>query len=134
MFEINFVAVIAATVAAFMMGAVWNSVLFGNMIMKLQDPSWDASEDTRPPMWKLFIEFVRCFIVAFVLAYFVVQFDVAGWVGAVQLGALVWIGFPAMILLGAVLWENEPWKLAAIHVGDWLVKLLLVAVILGVWR
>lgn len=27
-----------------------------------------------------------------------------------------------------------PWKLAAIHSGDWLVKLLVIAVILGAWR
>lgn len=31
-------------------------------------------------------------------------------------------------------WDNVSWKLAAIHAGDWLVKLPLMAVILGVWR
>jgi hypothetical protein len=39
-----------------------------------------------------------------------------------------------MILLGSVIHENVPWKLAAIHTGDWLVKLLLMAVILSLWR
>jgi hypothetical protein len=33
-----------------------------------------------------------------------------------------------------VIHENTPWKLAAIHAGDWLVKLLVVAVIVSVWR
>jgi len=32
-----------------------------------------------------------------------------------------------------VVHENAPWKLAAIHAGDWLVKLLLVAVIVTAW-
>ncbi len=50
-----------------------------------------------------------------------------------RLGALVWV-FPAMILLGSVVHENVPLMLAAIHAGDWLVKLLLMAVIIGVWR
>jgi hypothetical protein len=27
-----------------------------------------------------------------------------------------------------------PWKLTTIHAGDWLVKLVVVAVIVGVWR
>jgi len=27
----------------------------------------------------------------------------------------LWIGFPVIILTGSVLWENIPWKLAAIH-------------------
>lgn len=30
--------------------------------------------------------------------------------------------------------ENTPVNLAAIHAGDWLVKLLVVAVIVSVWR
>jgi hypothetical protein len=30
------------------------------------------------------------------------------------------------------MWENVPWRLAALHAGDWLVKLLLVAVIVTV--
>ncbi len=54
--------------------------------------------------------------------------------GAVQLGALLWIGFPVVLLVGSVIWENVPWKLAAIHAGDWLVKLLLVTIIVGLWR
>jgi hypothetical protein len=51
----------------------------------------------------------------------------------VRLGALVWV-FPAMIPLYSVVHENVPLMLAAIHAGDWLVKLLLMAVIIGVWR
>jgi hypothetical protein len=33
-----------------------------------------------------------------------------------------------------MIWENTPGKLAAIHAGDWLVKLLVVAVIVSVWQ
>jgi hypothetical protein len=32
------------------------------------------------------------------------------------------------------MWEKVPFKMAAIHAGDWLVKLVLLAVIVGVWR
>jgi hypothetical protein len=39
-----------------------------------------------------------------------------------------------MILLGSVVHEGVPFVLAAIHAGDWLVKILLMTVILGVWR
>lgn len=34
---------------------------------------------------------------------------------------------------GAMIHEDTPWKLAVIHAGDWLVKLLVVAVIVTVW-
>ena len=30
--------------------------------------------------------------------------------------------------------ESTPWKLAAIHAGDRLVKLMVIAVIVSVWR
>jgi hypothetical protein len=30
--------------------------------------------------------------------------------------------------------ENTPWRLAEIHAGDWLLKLLVVAVIASVWQ
>jgi len=39
-----------------------------------------------------------------------------------------------IILTGSVLWENTPWKVAAIHAGDWLVKLLVISVIVTLWR
>jgi hypothetical protein len=42
-----------------------------------------------------------------------------------------------VLLVGSVTQENVPWKLAAIHAGDWLAlapKLLIVAVIVTVWR
>jgi hypothetical protein len=39
----------------------------------------------------------------------------------------------ATILLGSVVHENVPLMLAAIHAGDRLVKLLLIAVIVSVW-
>jgi hypothetical protein len=43
-------------------------------------------------------------------------------------------GFPVVLLSGSVIWEKVPAKLAAMHSGDWLVKLLVVSVIVSVWR
>jgi hypothetical protein len=69
-----------------------------------------------------------------VLGRFVVLLEVVEWRGALNLGVWLWIGFPVLLLSGSVMWQNVPWMLAAIHAGDWLVKILLIAVILGVWR
>ncbi len=135
MLEVNYLAVVVAAVVAFVVGAVWNSsLLFGKERMKLLGMNPDAMADTKMPTGKMLGEFVRGLVVAYVLARFVVLLGVVEWMGAVQLGAWVWIGFQATLLVGAVLWENMPWKLYAIHTGDALVKLLLMAVILGVWR
>jgi hypothetical protein len=34
---------------------------------------------------------------------------------------------------GSVIWENVPWKRAN-YAGDWLLKVLVIAVIVSVWR
>jgi hypothetical protein len=49
------------------------------------------------------------------------------------LGLFLWIGFPLVLWTGAMIWENTLWRLAAIH-GDWLGKLLVVALIVSVWQ
>ena len=73
-------------------------------------------------------------VVAFMLAYFAFRvLGIVGWEGAVGVSAMVWV-FPGAILLGSVVHEGVPLALAAIHAGDWLVKLLLIAVVVGVWR
>jgi hypothetical protein len=33
-----------------------------------------------------------------------------------------------------VLWEKIPPKLATIHAGDWLLKLLMISAVVSVWR
>jgi len=44
------------------------------------------------------------------------------------------VAFPAILLVGSVIWDDVPPRLAAIHAGDWLMKLLLIAVIVGIWQ
>jgi hypothetical protein len=39
-----------------------------------------------------------------------------------------------MILAGSLIHENVPTRLAAIHAGDWLIKLAVITVIAAVWR
>jgi hypothetical protein len=53
---------------------------------------------------------------------------------AIQFGLFLWIGFPVILLAGSVLWGNVPWRVAAIHAGDWLVKSLVIAIIVSVWH
>jgi hypothetical protein len=56
------------------------------------------------------------------------------WASGVWLGLVLWIGFPLVLLSGSVFHENVPSRLAALHAGDWLVKLLIIAVIFRMWH
>ena len=129
----NYWAIAVTTVAAFVASSLWY-MIFGKQRMKLLGNDLGATADMRKVQpWKMLGEIVRSFVVAYVLARFVVLLGVVDWKGAVRLGLWIWIGFPFMILVGSVVWDRRPWKLAAIHAGDWLIKILLMAVILAVW-
>ena len=127
-------AVAVTAVAAIATSSVWY-IVFGKARIELLGKEPGASVDTtKPQPARMAVEIVRTLVVTCVLAHFVVLLGITGWVSAVKLGLWVWIGFPFMILVGSVLWDKVPWKLAAIHAGDWLVKLLVMAIILGAWR
>src|SRR5256885_35941 len=75
----------------------------------------------------------RCVVLAYVIARFVALLGVSSWMGALHFGLFLWIGFPVILLTGSVLWENVLWKVAAIHAGDWLVKMLVIPIIVSAW-
>jgi hypothetical protein len=64
------------------------------------------------------VELVRSAIVATVLAGFASLIDIDDWSGAVWLGLSVWVGFAVVPLVGSVVWDKVPSRLAAIHAGD----------------
>ena len=132
MTRVNYLAVVPAAVAAFVVSSVWYTI-FGNAWMELRGMDPATAAETATPAWTMLFVVIQSLVVAFVLAYLIVRLGVVNWKGAMRLGALVWVS-PAMILLGSVIHEDVPLMLAAIHAGDWLVKLLLMAVVLGVWR
>jgi len=53
---------------------------------------------------------------------------------AVLLGLALWLGFPFVLLTGSMMWEKVPAVTAILHAGDWLLKLVVICVIVGLWR
>jgi hypothetical protein len=136
MVHVNYLAVIVAAIAVFVLGWLWYSpLLFYKPWMRAKgiDPA-AAMAGAKMPAGKLVIELVRCLVLAYVIAHFIALIGITSWMIAAHFGLLLWIGFPVIILTGSVLWENVPVKVAAIHAGDWLVKLLVIPIILSVWR
>jgi hypothetical protein len=136
MVHVNYLPVVVAAVVVFVLGWLWYSpLLFYNPWMRLRgmDPV-AATAGATMPAGKLLVELARCLLLAYVIARFVALVGITRWTGAVHFGFLLWIGFPLILLTGSVLWENVPWKVAAIHAGDWLVKLLVIPIIVTLWH
>ena len=136
MVHVNYLAVIVAAVVVFILGWLWYSpLLFYKPWMRLRGLDPDAAmAGAKMPGAKLAIELLRCLVLAYIIAHLVGALGVSGWFGAVHFGLLLWIGFPVILLTGSVLWDNVPWKVAAIHAGDWLVKLVVISIIVSMWR
>ena len=126
---LNVLAVALAAVVAMAVSLGWYTI-FGRQLAALSPAAAGAGQ---PPPWKLAIEFGRGLVVAAVVAILIVALDVGVLEGA-GLGVVLWVGFPAVLLIGSVLWEDVPVRLATLHAGDWLVKLLVIAVIISSWR
>lgn len=131
--DINIIAVFVAAVASFVASGAWYAV-FGNTMARLQAEWRDAKAPDQPEIWKMVGFFASSLVTVFVMAFLLGLTDISGWPSAVGLGLLLWVGFAATQWLGSILGEDVPLKLAAIHAGDWLVKLLIIAVIVGVWQ
>jgi hypothetical protein len=51
--------------------------------------------------------------------------------GGLLLGLALWVGFPLVLWTGAVVHEGTPVRPAALHGGDWLLKLLALGLLAG---
>ncbi len=129
--DLNYLAIVVAAVAVFVVSTVYY-IGFTDRLKRLSAAYADA--DARPPAWRLAIELVRSLVVGAVVAGLAALIGTTDLAGALLLALALWIGFPVVLLTGSVIWERVPPMLAAIHAGDWLLKLLVIAVIVTLWR
>jgi len=128
--DLNYAAIAVAAVAAFL-AAFGYYVAFGRQLAAYGSA---AAGNERPSPWLVPVELVKHLVIAAVVAGMVASSDIAGVPGGLLLGVALWVAFPVMLLVGSVFHEKTPWRLAMLHGGDWLLKLLLIAAIVSAWR
>jgi len=124
------VSVLVATIAAFVASSVW----YAAQGRRLAELSPVYASDARPGVGVVALELVRTVTVVVAVTVLLTRLDIDTALDGAALGLLLWGGFPLVILSGSVLHEKVPWRLAAIHVTDWLVKLVLVSAVVAAWR
>jgi len=128
--RVNFIALAVLTLIAFVASSVWYSpLLFGRQFLELSG----ATASPQPSPAKALLELLRTFVLGYVIARLMIRLNVMSLKDALEFGFWLWVGFPVILLTGSILWQNVPWQLAAIHSGDWLIKLLLIPVGLELW-
>jgi Protein of unknown function (DUF1761) len=133
--DIDLLAVLVTGVAAFGLSGAYYAVL-GDQLASVSEAAAAAAAAAAepPPPWQLAVELLRGLTVAAVVAGLASQGEIDEWSGGLVLGLALWVGFPLVLWIGAVMHEKTRVKLAAIHAGDWLVKLLVVGVVVSVWQ
>jgi hypothetical protein len=128
---VTVLAVAVAAVVAFIASSIYYALL-SPLEQRALGPA--APDRGRPRPAKAVAELVRTAVLAAVLAWVASRAGLLGLPEGLGLAALLWLAFPAVLLTGSMLWEGTPLVSAALHAGDWLLKLILVAVVLGLIR
>ena len=133
--HINWIAVLVATIAYFLLGALWYSVLFGKkwaQLVKLDT----SNPDMRKGMGGMMIStFVLTLIICFGLEVLVVKFNFVQEVSyGIKIGLLTGLAFATTAVSIHYIYENKPTNLYLINNGYHVLGHVIAASILVLWR
>ena len=134
--EINYLAMVAAGLVSFAIGAVWYSpVMFVKEWMKAAGLDGKKGKPSQSQMGRMYAIGLICNLIgAFVLARLLVWTRAGDdLVGALKIGGWVWLGFVAVWMINSWLYESKSIKYFAINAGYALVSVLVSAAILTLW-
>ncbi len=143
MIPVNYLAVLVAGVANFILGWLWFGPIFGKvwmgtMGMTMEKVEVMKAEGKMKGMWKNYLlTFVGSLLMAFTL-FHVITFGsaylhITGVSAGLQGALWNWIGFVLPVTIGVVLWDGKSWKYWAITYVYYLVGLLMMGAIIGAW-
>lgn len=128
----NYISVVVAAIAYWLLGAVWYGKLFTAQWMALENISPEQARGAAP-IAPYIISFLLNLVIAFVLA------QVCAWRNAntaargAALGILIWIGFLGPVTYTTYMYEMRPKQLFAINEFYVLVGMCLMGAIIGAW-
>ncbi|HZN61936.1 MAG TPA: DUF1761 domain-containing protein [Planctomycetota bacterium] len=134
---VNWAAVAVAGVAAFMIGGIWYSAVFGKLWIKLQgwsDEKVAEMKATMSPAKFLGGQLASCLVLAFTVALLVVTLELRTVTEGACLGAILWLGPAAAIGLMGQLASGRRGGLYFIDTGHQFVSLVTQGIIIASWR
>jgi len=133
--EVNYLAVLVAAVASFLLGWLWYGPFFGKPWMKLMNFDKNSMKSMKlSPVTAMILGFLTYLIIAYVLAGFISILNAATIVEGMKIAFWIWLGFIATTTLGSFLWEGKSIKLYLLNNAYNLLNILVIAVILTAWK
>lgn len=133
MFEnINYIELLAAGVAAMVVGFVWYSMsVFGKTWMKeagVSQSDINAGKKDAPKMYGLM--YVGALIQAYVLSVFISYAGAVDYISAATVAFWAWLGFVAVVRLADVLFERKSTTWFGINIGYQLVTMVVMSAVI----
>jgi|SRR5215213_9446612 hypothetical protein len=130
--QVNWIAILVATVVGFMLGGLWFSpVLFGKRWMAaLSKPK----EELGKPGPALALSFVVTLITAVALAVLLVVMPLTTTLGAMRLGLMIGVVFYALATASDYAYTGFPRTIYWIQASYHVVMIAVMAVIIRAWR
>ena len=128
--HINYLAVVVAAVAGFLLGWGWYTV-FGKVWMAALGKSKEDRNKGKHSVTPLLIAAVSCFLMAWMLAGLMGHLSDVTIRGGVVSAIFVWIGFVLTTVATNQAFEGMRPLVTAIDAGHWLAVLILMGAIIG---
>lgn len=133
MVTFNYLAVLVASVAAFAVGALWYSALFGKQWRHLMHQVQGEHKGSMSMTNAMIGGFITTFVMVYVLAIMMSSTNVQTANDAVAFGLMVSVGFVAMTMMSGVFYEGRPWKLYFINASHYVVAFVVASLVLFFW-
>ena len=132
--QFNWLAVLVAAVAYFILGALWYSkILFANMWIKAHGIDMNDPNGRKGLGMMMFLSFIGFFVVCVGLEMLVVKLDLGGYMSGIKLGLATGVCFSWMALSITYLYTRKPVTLHFIDGLYHVVGQIIAAIILCVW-
>ncbi|QYH35796.1 DUF1761 domain-containing protein [Salinibacterium sp. M195] len=134
--EINYIAVILATLSSMIVGTIWYSPrVFGNYWMKAANvtPSGNTADAVRPIVVTVIVSFITAWVLA---GAAFIAFDFYGgsfFVNTLLTSIVLWGGFTAARFITHDQFDGRPNGLTVLNVSHEFVTIVVMAIIIGVW-
>ena len=138
--HVNYLAVLVAGVAIFILGGLWYSLLFKSPWMRLMDITEEKMKAQMATMPKSMMPvmygmaLITALLTAWVMAIVVAHFGNYSALRGAEVGALCWLGFAGATSYATAMFSMQPKALWLINSAYNLVSFVLAGIIVAVWR
>ena len=129
---INYLAVVVAAIASYVLAFLWYGVVFKNRWMQLT-----GITEMKPTAKNIILALVGAWFMSWVLDHAAIfgnaYLHTGGVSGGLMCGFFNWLGFIMPLTMTSVLYEKRKWSLWVLDNGFWLLSLLVMGAILSAW-